>query len=249
MGGLEPLRASLAELALNDPALREQLRASLAAADGQLAGGRQAAAFGDLLGLRDEDAQLNMASPVLPTRHGSCCGTPGSEADGCYEEEDWEQEEEQAARENSMAKRNLMDVLQSREAEAGQQQRGGGSGGGGRQQVQYVHPQRSLQHAARHQRQQQQQHEQHHLQPWQRQGNSRPGSAGPQQAAHTTHTRVSLAQLMAAPAAGGRPSSAAVGGSRGGHGAQPHTLRQNSGAKRGREEVPGASRAPSGKSV
>lgn len=240
-GGLEPLRASLAELALGDPLLREQLRASLAA-DGGLAGGARGQAAGW------EEERVNMASPVLPSRPGSAV----------YSEDDsegWSDEDshEGVGRESSLAKRNLMEVLRSREPA------GAAAAAAPRlQQHAYVHPQASLQHAARQQQA-----------PQQASGHpgSRPGSAGVQPVAKAT--RVSLAQLMAAPAsaapaaaqpapaktrpasgsrpasAGSRPTSASARPASAA-GRQALATRQNSGAKRGREAL-AASRRLSGK--
>lgn len=255
MGNVEPLRQSLVELALGDPALREQLRASLAAYDGLAAaaggplGQQHQRLAGDPLGLADEDAQLNMASPVLPTRPCSACDTP---AEGGGDED-----AAAACHENSVAKRNLMDVLRSKEsappARQAQQPR---------QPPPFVHPQQSLQHAARPQPAGGAHQQQLHLQPWQRQRQgSRPGSGGasaaapqgrPSSAGPAKASHVSLAQLLAGPSA--KQASAAAADSaqdvlrpRQAAPAGPQRPRRhNSGSKRGREAL-GASRPPSGK--
>ena len=183
-----------------------------------------------------------MASPVLPTR-------PASEYAEGHSEGGWSDEDggcgwdEGAGREASLAKRNLMDVLRSREA-------AGAAGAAAQRQQQhaYVHPQASLQHAARQQRA---------AQP----AGSRPGSAGAQPAAKAT--RVSLAQLLAGPGAatqpppaqpppapGARPASAgsrpASGSARptSAAGRQALAARQNSGAKRGREVLAASRQLP-----
>lgn len=124
-GNVEPLRQSLAELAVGDAVLQKQLRASLAAeraATGIAAAAQPAAArYADLMGLQDEDAQQNFGSPVLPTRPASACDSEGEEGGA-------------AERADSLARRNLMGVSQY----AVQQPR-----------QRYVHPQQSLHHAAR----------------------------------------------------------------------------------------------------
>ena len=222
MANTEPLRRSLPDLAAGDAALREQLRASLAAeaasqhSRGSAAGARTASSaaqqqqvqYGDLLGLHEEESQQNMASPVLPSRHGSRASTPAAAG----------QSGAMAERTDSLARRNLMDAPRYNQAGSTAQQQW--------RHVQYVHPQQSLQHAARLQR-------------------------SSSEGAKATH--VSLAQLLGAPTGGGAVAAVAAAGS--GRPVQqakqaqhtpPGMRRNNSGSKRGREAL-GASRNPSGK--
>ena len=225
----EPLRRCLPDLAAGDAALREQLRASLAAeAASQHSRGAssgayarttssaaqpQQARYGDLLGLHEEETQQNMASPVLPSRHGSRAGTPAAAGQpvGVVERAD------------SLARRNLMDAPRySQGGSAAVQQQ--------RRQVQYVHPQQSLQHAARQQRQ------------------------ASEEAGEAKATHVSLAQLLGVPTSGSAALAAgAAAASRRVmqvpnqvRRTPPSLRRHNSGSKRGREAL-GASRHPSGK--
>lgn len=227
LANTDPLRRSLPELAAGDAGLREQLRASLAAEAGSgCSGGSgarphgaasaiqtaqgQPARYADLLGLQEEETQQNMASPVLPSRHGSRCATPaaaGQAAQECLP----------AERADSLARRSLMGGpgYSAVSSAAAQQQR-----------PQYVHPQQSLQHAARQQQ---------------------PSSAG---AGHAKASHVSLTQLLAMPSsvataaavASGRPALRPKQAGQAATGMR----RNNSGAKRGREAM-GASRRPSGK--
>ncbi|KAL4449502.1 hypothetical protein ABPG77_007146 [Micractinium sp. CCAP 211/92] len=138
---MDPLRQSLAELALSDPALRSRISTSLAdeavatatggqaglqpASNAAIAGAvpRQSPLYGDLLGLQgeeDEEAQANMASPVLPSRAASGGGTPAGLAHGGEGVEAGDEVAPAAV----LAKRNLMDVLRSKEAGTGHQQQG-----------------------------------------------------------------------------------------------------------------------------
>lgn len=151
-----------------------------------------------------------MASPVIPSRHGSRAASPA----------DAGQAAAAAERTDSLARRNLMDAPRYNQAGSTSQQR---------RQVQYVHPQQSLQHAARLQR-------------------PSSGTAGKAKATH-----VSLAQLLSVPTGGAAVVAVAAAGS--GRSAQqprqaqrtpPGMRRNNSGSKRGREAL-GASRHPSGK--
>ncbi|KAL4443873.1 hypothetical protein ABPG75_011610 [Micractinium tetrahymenae] len=256
--GMDPLRQSLVELTLSDPVVRSHICTSLAEEAGAGAGSgpagsrpRQSPLYGDLLGLQaeeDEEAQANMASPVLPSRAASSGGTPaalalGSEAGEGSEEGAGEQWPPAAV----LAKRNLMNVLRSREAGTVRLQQAV-------QQHQQVHQQQShaLQHHVQHPlhpgQQQQQQQQQvmqrsgsrpisaHHLQPWQRQRQAAPPAAP----VGTKATHVSVAQLLAVQAAEGQPQPHRWGrAAGGGTGRQPST-----GAKRGREAL-GVSRAPS----
>lgn len=254
---MDPLRQSMVELTLSDPELRPRTSTSLADEAAAFAGGGQAGArlagaaapagaaprqsplYGDLLGLQreeDKEAQANMASPVLPSRPGSGGGTQaglalGGEAeegsDGDYSEGD------NGLPAAVLAKRNLMDVLRSKEA------------GVAPQQLSMQHRRHMQQHPPHlGQQPRQQQGVQgssrpvmaHRPQPWQQQR-----SAPPAAAAGTKATHVSLAQLLAAPLAGGQPQACRQGRpAGGGMGRQPST-----GAKRGREAL-GVSRAPSG---
>lgn len=123
---VEPLRQSLAGLAGGDSDLRASLVA--AAADGARGPAGAAAAapagasqFGELLGMQrrvveeEEDGlRMNMASPVLLSRPGSAAATPATEAAGS--------EEAAGCAANVLAKRNLMDVLRSKETGAVRQQ-------------------------------------------------------------------------------------------------------------------------------
>ena len=230
--GMDPLRQSMAELALGDPELRETMRASLAGGPMQQ-GQAQHPQFADLLGLQEEEAQANMASPVLPTRPASAADTPTGCA--CAEQH----------APSPLAKRDLMAVLRSKEAGVvrqlqqqqppqalpGQQQQGASSTAQGRQPVQQPVPAHLPAKEAR------------RLSGFA----TAPGSS-----------RVSLAELLAAPAAGASQLSVAPAGEplpqeqRGQAPLRPKQAagagrprQPSTGSKRGREAL-GVSRAPSG---
>lgn len=181
-----------------------------------------------------------MASPVLPSRPASGGGTPvglplGSEAGEAGDGFPGDGGSPAAV----LAKRNLMDVLRSREA-------GGAPQGRAAQHQQHIlHQQAGHPHLGRQQPGLATRHSSggrpaaaQHLQPWQRQ---RQAAFPPAAASGTKATHVSLAQLLAAPAAGGEPKPDMWGRpAGGGMGRQPST-----GAKRGRDAL-GVSRTPSG---